>query len=75
MIWIKATKEKFEEYDQTITTERQLSDGEYIKHYELTGETNAEAEKFIIKIRMKTSFEIMTHEELEVLLANEPSEA
>lgn len=74
MIWVKATKEKFEEYGQSITTERQLSDGDYIKHFELTGNTTQEAEQFIIDIRLKTSFEILTEEGLAELLALEPQE-
>lgn len=72
MIWVKATKEKFEEYGQSITTERQLSDGEYIKHFELTGNTTSEAENFIVAIRAKTSFEILTEDGLRVILDAEP---
>lgn len=36
MNWLKATKEVFAEYGITITTERQLSDKEYIRHFELS---------------------------------------
>jgi hypothetical protein len=73
MIFVKANKLKFEEYGQTITTERQLSDGDYIKHFELTGNTTPEAEQFIIDIRTKTSFDILTQEQMEELLRLEPT--
>lgn len=36
MNWIKASKEVFAEYGVEITTERQLKDGEHIRHFELT---------------------------------------
>lgn len=36
MNFLKATKEKFLEIGVEITTERQLPDGEYIRHFELT---------------------------------------
>lgn len=36
MNFIKTTKEVFEEYGVPITGQRQLSDGEYIDHFELS---------------------------------------
>lgn len=36
MNFLKATKEKFLELRIEITTERQLPNGEYIRHFELT---------------------------------------
>ena len=71
MLWVKATKEKFEENGQEITTERQLQDGEYIKHFELSV---PDSEAFLLAIRFKTSIEILSEEQLETLLALEPQE-
>lgn len=36
MNWIMATQDVFNEYGVTITKERQMSNGEYIKHFELS---------------------------------------
>lgn len=36
MNWIMATQEVFNEYGIEITTERQMSNGQYIKHFELS---------------------------------------
>ena len=36
MNFIMTTKEVFSEYGHVITTERQLSDGQYIQHFEVT---------------------------------------
>ncbi len=68
MLIVKASKEKFEEFGQTITTERQLKDGDYIKHFELCV---PDSEKFFMLIRPKTSIEIYDEETLLPILALE----
>ena len=71
-MWFKATKEKFEEFGHTITTERQLSDGEYI--VEKSDNLIHEADVFMKEVRLKTSVEWLTSEEMEALVALEPVE-
>ena len=64
-MWFKATKTKFEENGHVITTERQMSDGEYI--VEKSENLIEEADEFMKKIRTKTSFDWFTKEEIEAV--------
>ena len=72
--WIVATQEKFEEYGQIINTERQLSTGEYIKHFELTGTTPFEVFSFFLAIRFDADVRVLTQEQIDELLALETTE-
>jgi hypothetical protein len=71
-MWFKATKEKFEEFGHTITTERQLSDGEYI--VEKSDNLIHEADAFMKAVRLKTSVEWLTSEEMDERIKLEPTE-
>jgi len=70
-MWFKATQAKFEEVGHTITTERQLADRTYI--VEKSENLINEADEFMKKIRLKTSIEWFTQEEVAALIALEPS--
>ena len=65
-MWVVATQEKFEEYGIKITTQRQLSDGEYIMHMELT-----EYPEFILNSRLDDEVKWLTDEEILELIENE----
>ena len=67
MLYQVATKEEFELYGITITTERQLSDGRYIRHIELSSE-------HLPEMWNDSAMKPLTKEELNVILENEPSE-
>ena len=66
-MFIKCTKDKFEQYGQSVTTERKLKDNEHIKHYELTGHTDAEKDAFSIAIREDMSVKLFTDDEMSLL--------
>lgn len=74
-MWIKALPAKLEENGIVLTgNERILSDGEAIKHLNLMADTDAESEAILLTIRTKTSIELLTDEQMDVLIAGEPSE-
>lgn len=63
-----ASKEAFEEYGHEITTERQLSDGQYIQHFEVTN-------PLYVLMDGDTRKTFWTHEALEAYIAwTEPIE-
>jgi hypothetical protein len=66
-MFIKATQEKFEQYGKSILSERQLGDGDYIKHFELTGNSTAEQDAFFITIREDLDIKIYTDDEMTAL--------
>lgn len=68
-MWVKTSKEKFEQYGITIDTQRQLTDGEYIMHMELT-----EYPEFVLMSRMDADVRWLTNEQMEELLAQEESQ-
>lgn len=70
MAWVKCTQAKFEQYGITITTQRQLQDGEYIMHFELTDNP-----EFFLAIRFDVDVKVITNEEMQELLALEPMES
>lgn len=78
MLYQVATKEDFEKFGTTdaednfqpyikITTERQLSDGRYIRHIELSSE-------HLPEMWNDPTMKPLIKEELNMILANEPSE-
>ena len=67
-MWTKASKEKFEQYGITIDTQRQLEDGEYIMHMELT-----EYPEFVLASRPDVDVKWLTNEQMDELLALEPA--
>lgn len=68
-MWIKTTLEKYNEYGIQITTQRQLSDGKYIMHMELT-----ENPDFFLATRFDEDVEFLSNEQMDELLALEISE-
>lgn len=68
-MWVKTTLEKFGEYGIAITTERQLQDGEYIKHFELMP-----LPVFFINARFDIAVKFLMNGEMDELLALEPVE-
>lgn len=62
-MWIKATTTKFNEYGINITTQRQLNDGEYIMHMELT-----DYPEFFLATRFDVDIKIFSNEEMNELL-------
>jgi len=67
VMWVKTTLEKFLQYGITITTQRQLADGEYIMHMELT-----EYPEFLLDVRMDLAVRLMSKEQMNELLLLEP---
>lgn len=65
-MWVKTTLEKFAEYGINITTQRQLLDGEYIMHMELT-----EYPEFFLSSRFDINVIILTTEQMNELLNQE----
>lgn len=68
-MWFKSTKERFEDNGHLITTERQMTDGEYI--VEKSDNLIQEADLFMKTIRAKTSFKWFTQEEIGIYCAFE----
>lgn len=65
-MWVKATQAKFEQYGISITTQRQLNDGKFIMHMELT-----EYPDFFLASRFDEEVKIYSQAEMEELLALE----
>ena len=68
-LWVKTTSAKFAEYGITITTQRKLSDGEYIMHMELL-----QNPEFMLSTRDDTAVHWYSNEEMDAILALEPKE-
>jgi len=68
-MWVKASLEKFAEYGINITTERQLNDGEYIKHLELTDNP-----EFFLSVRFDANVKLLTNDELEEIIKSEETQ-
>ncbi len=65
-MWVKTTIEKFLEYGIVITTQRQLNDGEYVMHMELT-----EYPDFFMESRFDELVHFYKATQMQELLANE----
>ena len=65
-MWVKAILEKFAEYGIVIDTQRQLNDGEYIMHMELT-----DSPEFFLATRFDADIKFYTNEQMNALLALE----
>ena len=68
-MWVKATLEKFEEYGIQISTQRQLQDGSYILHMELT-----DYPEFFLATRFDEAVIIMDNDSMKALLSQENAE-
>ena len=62
-MWVKTTQAKFEQYGIQITTQRQLADGEYIMHMELT-----EYPDFIMASRFDADVKFMDNAQMDEIL-------
>ena len=65
-MWVKASIDKFLEHGIVIDTQRQLNDGEYIMHMELT-----EYPDFFMESRFDEEVKFLKTKQLETLLALE----